>query len=38
MRRRQANRRKDKKYFSKTAAHTNPKNYTTSSMRGGWRL
>lgn len=32
------NKRGDKKYFSKTADHSNSKNYRSSVMRGGIRL
>jgi len=38
MRRRQANRRKDGKYFSRTAGNTQKINLQSSPMRGGFRL
>lgn len=38
MRRRRPNRQKDKKYFSRTADRSHPKNYAQSPMRGGWRI
>ena len=33
-----ANRRSDKKGFSRTAAHVHPKNMRAAPMRGGFRL
>ena len=36
MMRRRANKRRDKRYFSKTALAVNPKNVASGPMRGGY--
>ena len=36
--RRRANKRTDRKYFSKTAAHVNKRDVNTNPMRGGFRM
>lgn len=38
MKRHKMNRKKSKKYFSKTAGHTHGRNIRSSPMRGGIRL
>jgi len=38
MRRYRANKRRDKRIFSRTASRTNTRNLAVSPMRGGYRL
>lgn len=38
MRRKRANKRYDRKLFSRTASRTNSRNVSASPMRGGYRL